>query len=163
MIPKPPDSYMLRNIHEVQLPNEVSWFPQTIGWQILFVAVVLFVLYRAYRFILHWWNNRYRKEAVEALKNVGENDSDWPYRLVKIIKVVMVYLDSSNASLHGKQLLMKLDCYDERQLSFTDDEAAQQWLACCENSKLTPPEFEYIRRRLIQWVETHRVTPEEEV
>lgn len=163
MIPTPPDSYMLRNIDEVPVPNEVSWFPQTIGWQVLFVAVVIFILYRVYRFVQKWWRNRYHKEAVEALKGVISNDPDWPYRLVKITKVVMVYLDSSNSSLHGKQLLMKLDNYDERQLAFSDDEAIQQWLACCENSKLTPPEFEYVRSRLIRWMETHKVTTEEGV
>ncbi len=160
MTPQPPDSYMLRNIHEVQVPEVVSWFPQTIGWKIVFAAIVIWICYQCYRRAKHWWVNRYRKEASQALMQLGNNESDWPFQMVKVIKIVMVYLDSKNASLHGFRLLTKMDSYTDQSQLLAEDSEMKQWLACAENSKLVAPDFERIRSQLLLWIKTHQVTEE---
>ncbi len=157
MIPKPPDSYMLRNLREVQLPDVVSWYPQTIGWKILLAVVLCFIAYKTYRYVKNWWQNRYRKEAVEALMAVSVDDPNWPYRLLNIIKIVMVYLNTQNASLYGNALLVKMDDYDTNNLDFSGDSSTAQWLLCVESCKYSQPEFEYIRSRLVQWVNVHQI------
>jgi len=157
MIPKPPDSYMLRNIREVAVPDAVSWFPQTLGWKIVFAAIAIWVGYQIYRKTVHWWNNRYRNEAIDALAKIEREDPNWPYKLVNVIKIVMVYLDSNNASLYGSGLLKQMDNYAVQTLPLAEDEDVHQWLACAENSKLTPPDFEYIHRRLVEWVKVHQI------
>ncbi len=167
MKPTPPDSYMLRNLHDVQIPDHVSWFPQTIGWHILLAVILLAVLiiyaaYRGYRSVQYWWQNRYRKEAHEALLRVSESDPNWPFQLLKIVKAVMVYLDSNNAALYGVKLLTKMDSYGSSSLSLSQNVDLQGWLACVENSKLEAPELNIIRDQLIQWVNNHQVAGEHE-
>lgn len=163
MIPKPPDSYMLKNLRDVELPEVFSWFPQTIGWKIVFTLVALYAIYRGYRYGKHWWKNRYRKEAIVALQSLQPDDTNWPYKMVKIIKAVLVYLDKQNAALYGVNLLSKMDSLSQSgrlnncEYNFRHDEATQQWLACTENSKSPYPDFDYTRSRLIVWVNTHQV------
>lgn len=157
MTPQPPDSYMLRNIHEVQVPEAVSWFPQSIGWKIVFAAIAVWLCYQVYRRVKHWWVNRYRNEAAEALMQLEENESDWPFQMVRITKLVMVYLDSKNASLHGSRLLIKMDHYSEQSELLSEDSEIKQWLACAENSKLASPDFEQVRSKLLLWLRTHQV------
>ncbi len=163
MIPQPPDSYMLRNIHEVQVPEAVSWFPQTIGWKIVFAAIAVWICYQIYRRVKHWWVNRYRNEAAEALMQLKANEPDWPFQMVRVIKIVMIYLDSKNASLHGSPLLTKMDRYSDQSMLLAENSDVKQWLACAENSKLTPPDFESVRSKLLLWIKTHQVNEEGEL
>ncbi|MCZ8485299.1 DUF4381 domain-containing protein, partial [Vibrio lentus] len=37
----PPSTYILRDLHDVAIPESVSWMPQTIGWKILGVILLL--------------------------------------------------------------------------------------------------------------------------
>lgn len=102
----PPNTYTLKGIIDVQVPESIAWFPQTLGWQILFTllsALMLFVIYRAAK-IHH--KNRYRRQA---LKELSEINSDRPYQatceLFHLMKRVAVYLDKTNASKSGDDLL----------------------------------------------------------
>lgn len=63
----PPSTYILRDLHDVAIPTSVSWMPQTIGWKILGIILLLVAIYLAYRLALRWWSNRYRKEALQEL------------------------------------------------------------------------------------------------
>ncbi|PNH92198.1 DUF4381 domain-containing protein [Vibrio diazotrophicus] len=173
MIPKPPDSYMLRNIRDVELPEVFSWFPQTIGWKIVFTLIVLYASYRIYRYAKHWWNNRYRQEAIAALLSLTPDYANWPYQMVKIVKAVMVYLDKRNAALYGVNLLSQMDYLatdssSEKhssagtQAGFQHDAVYLQWLACVENSKLEKPDFDRLRSGLVVWLKTHQVKSEGE-
>ena len=40
-----PSTYILRDLHDVAIPDSVSWAPQTIGWKILGVILLLATLY----------------------------------------------------------------------------------------------------------------------
>ncbi|MCZ4370318.1 DUF4381 domain-containing protein [Vibrio diazotrophicus] len=173
MIPKPPDSYMLRNIRDVELPEVFSWFPQTIGWKIVFTLIAFYSAYRIYRYAKHWWHNRYRQEAIDALFSLTPDDANWPYQMVKIVKAVMVYLDKGNAALYGVKLLAQMDYLSTdsssekhssagTQTGFQHDDICLQWLACVENSKLEKPSFDRLRSGLVVWLKTHQVKPEGE-
>ena len=48
----PPSTYILRDLHDVAIPESVSWIPQTIGWKILGVILLLIAVYLAYRLAL---------------------------------------------------------------------------------------------------------------
>lgn len=47
--PEPPRSYILKGLEEVGLPDHVSWFPQTLGWKILAMILLLVVMYFSYK------------------------------------------------------------------------------------------------------------------
>ena len=107
----PPSTYILRELHDVAIPNSVSWAPQTIGWKILGVILLLAALYLAYRLALRWWNNRYRKEALNELMLLDARDINSPEQAFKVLKVVLRYLDSSNAKLFGQAYVKRLNAY----------------------------------------------------
>lgn len=86
----PPSTYILRELHDVAIPNSVSWAPQTIGWKILGVILLLAALYLAYRLALRWWNNRYRKEALNELMLLDARDINSLSRLLKCLKLYSV-------------------------------------------------------------------------
>ena len=107
----PPSTYILRELRDVTIPDSVSWFPQTIGWKILGVALLLVAFYLAYRLALRWWNNRYRKEALKELMVLDARDKNSTERTFKILKVVLRYLDSGNAKLFGQAYVNRLNAY----------------------------------------------------
>ena len=61
----PPSTYILRELHDVAVPDSISWMPQTIGWKVVSVLLMIGAIYLSYRFALRWWNNRYRGEAPD--------------------------------------------------------------------------------------------------
>lgn len=152
----PPNSYMLRELKEVALPDPVSWWPQTLGWQILLVLLVLYLGYRLYLGVIFWWRNRYRQEAITALLSLSAEDPHWPTQMMKIIKIVMVYLEPKNASLYGAPLLEQMGRYHAK-TSLSSDESFLQWLKCLEDPNATRPDFTALRQGLSQWLSGHQL------
>ncbi|MGF1692123.1 DUF4381 domain-containing protein [Photobacterium kagoshimensis] len=106
----PPSTYILRDIVDVAVPESVAWWPQTIGWQILALVILMACFVWGYRHINVWWQNRYRREALQALATLDLGlPRESAMSLLTIIKAVLVYLDPKNAALFGEALLQKLD------------------------------------------------------
>ena len=131
----PPSTYILRELHDVAIPDSVSWAPQTIGWKILGVILLLVAIYLAYRLALRWWNNRYRKEALQELVLLDARDKNSTERTFKVLKVVLRYLDSSNAKLFGQAYVNRLNAYlpvsantSENSNAFFAYEVSELWM-----------------------------------
>lgn len=60
----------LSQLADVVLPPPVSWRPQTVGWEVLAVVLVLLALWLAWRGARRWWRNRYRREALAELQRL---------------------------------------------------------------------------------------------
>ncbi|MFV0476784.1 MAG: DUF4381 domain-containing protein [Parahaliea sp.] len=56
---------------EVVSPPPVDWWPQTVGWHLVFALLALWLARRSYRALRHWYHNRYRREALKALANLS--------------------------------------------------------------------------------------------
>ncbi|MGB1321997.1 MAG: DUF4381 domain-containing protein [Vibrio gallaecicus] len=118
---KPPGTYILRELNDVAVPEHVSWFPQTLGWQILACAIVIYAIYRMVKLFQSWWGNRYRREALRLVLEVKQSlllDSitigertQVGQDYFQIMKAVMVYLKPELANKHGKAFLAALDCF----------------------------------------------------
>ncbi len=155
--PTPPGSYMLRELKEVPLPDLVSWWPQTIGWKLLLILILLGAAYLIYRKVRHWWHNRYRREAIVALMRLSPEDTLWPRQMLKIVKVVMVYLDPKNASVYGVQLLNQMDLYDPGNQVIAQNSHFQQWIDCLENPQLSALDFVVLQKVLKTWLLQHQI------
>ncbi|EDP59337.1 DUF4381 domain-containing protein [Vibrio sp. AND4] len=153
---KPPSSYILRELHDVAVPESVSWVPQTIGWKILAIVAAILLVYLGYQVVLHWWDNRYRKEAIKAVSGLNPGDSSMPNALFSILKVVLTYLDSNNARLFGPPFLRKLDQLNPKQKRF-DDQAAKRWLQSLvdPSSELAHSERLQLLQRANEWLKDH--------
>lgn len=60
-------NYALDDFVEVVSPADISWLPQTTGWLWLGAILLAFGLHRGWRWLRHWYRNRYRREAATAL------------------------------------------------------------------------------------------------
>ncbi|ABK49780.1 hypothetical protein Shewana3_3557 [Shewanella sp. ANA-3] len=152
----PPSSYMLRELKDVAQPDPVSWWPQTLGWQILLLMLLLYLGYRLYLKGIFWWRNRYRQEAITALQSLSAEDPHWPTQMMKIIKIVMVYLEPKNASLYGAPLLEQMGRYHTK-AQLANDESFQQWLKCLEDPNAARPDFSVVRQGLSLWLSGHHL------
>lgn len=61
-------NYALVDFVEVVSPAGVSWWPQTAGWIWLGAGLLIYLGIRLWRFLRHWYRNRYRREAIARLQ-----------------------------------------------------------------------------------------------
>lgn len=67
-------NYALGDFVEVVSPGDISWLPQTVGWAWLGLALLVVTLRWAWRRLLHWYRNRYRREASLQLQQLEPGD-----------------------------------------------------------------------------------------
>ncbi|MEZ8202946.1 DUF4381 domain-containing protein [Vibrio splendidus] len=161
----PPSTYILRELHDVAIPDSVSWAPQTIGWKILGVILLLVAIYLAYRLAQKWWNNRYRKEALQELMILDARDKNSTERTFKVLKVVLRYLDSSNAKLFGKAYVNRLNDYlpvsantSENSNAFFADEISELWMQSLTdpNVRLSFEQRLEVIQTAMMWLKLHK-------
>lgn len=63
----PQEAPQLQGLHDVVLPEPVSMIPQTVGWVVLGVAVVLALLWIAWVALRRYRANAYRRAALAEL------------------------------------------------------------------------------------------------
>ncbi len=106
-------NYMIHGIDEIILPEAVSWWLSAPGWQFLgfFLGVVLLVY--IWRLTKRWYQNRYRRKALQLLEQLEQNTS-----LTEIIAKLPFYIKTTAlhayprtdvASLTGNDWLAFLD------------------------------------------------------
>jgi len=107
----------LQNLHEILLPNPVSWMPQTIGWYAIFGLVLLVAGWWVYRRLRHYRTNRYRRLALEELA-VIEQELQRPEKRAKALSEVPVLLKGAALSAFPRNDVAGLS--GERWLAFLD-------------------------------------------
>lgn len=94
----------LSKLHEITPPEDISWLPQTLGWQLILLGLVAFALYRTYLIYDKWLKNAYRREAVSYLNSLGSSPLDIVQIPVIIKRVALYGFDREEVSqLGGKE------------------------------------------------------------
>ena len=158
-------NYNLHGIEEVQLPDAISWMPQTLGWKVLFVFLLLGLCFFLFRKVKLWWRNRYRREALRQLAQLAltESPSTVVSRLPFLLKATALqrYPRADIASLSGERWLEFLS---KHYLGPTFNDALGQQLITItyqhpEQCTLSDEEAAELVNRARQWIKTHRVLP----
>lgn len=108
-------NYAIRGIVELELPEPLTLWPQTIGWKILLVALLFFVALKIYRAVKKYWANRYRRAAIEklyAIKQQCDSGNSQALRdLPELLKAtaLQAYPRQQVASLSGAEWEQFLD------------------------------------------------------
>ncbi|EKO5197167.1 DUF4381 domain-containing protein [Vibrio vulnificus] len=153
----PPSTYILRELHDVAVPESVSWLPQTVGWKVLAIIGGLVLLYIGYRYLRFRWDNRYRAEALQAIAQLDPKDPAMASELFSIVKQVLIYHDSGYARLFGDAFLAVLNQLIPTQPLF-DDELAIQWVQSTVNPNVPLIESARttLKARAALWVKSHQ-------
>ncbi|MCA3896388.1 DUF4381 domain-containing protein [Vibrio vulnificus] len=153
----PPSTYILRELHDVAVPESVSWLPQTVGWKVLAIIGGLVLLYIGYRYLRFRWDNRYRAEALQAIAQLDPKDPAMASELFSIVKQVLIYHDSGYARLFGDAFLAVLNQLIPTQPLF-DDELAIQWVQSTVNPNVPLSESARaaLKARAALWVKSHQ-------
>ncbi|WP_295902518.1 DUF4381 domain-containing protein [uncultured Vibrio sp.] len=158
----PPSTYILRELHDITVPESISWMPQTVGWKVVAIVLVIGVFYTTYRPTLRWWNNRYRGEALAAMQAISIHDHSAPNQVFKVLKAVLRYIEPINANLFGHAFLKRLDSYlPTRHLPSVTltDEAANTWMRSLESPsmRLDEQEIKVLIEYAKHWIQHHNV------
>lgn len=82
----------LKSLVDIALPPPVSYMPQTWGWAVLAMLVLIVVIALLWRWLRRWQANRYRREALAELdllverSAVSTDSDDFQQRLAAIVK-----------------------------------------------------------------------------
>ena len=107
----------LEKLHEIILPEPVSWMPQTIGWYAIFGLVLFVAGWWVYRRLRRYRTNRYRRLALEELA-VIEQELQRPEKRAEVLAKIPVLLKGTAlsafprtdvAALSGEKWLFFLD------------------------------------------------------
>ena len=99
-------NYALGDFAEVVPPEAISWLPQTTGWLWLGIVLLAVAVRYSWRKLVHWYRNRYRREATEQLRllngNIEENELVTAVnRLLKLVALA-AFSRERVAKLSGK-------------------------------------------------------------
>lgn len=64
------DPGSLQNLHDIVVPEAVSWWPLAPGWYVVGAFLVILLLWLGIRWIRRYRANRYRRAALSALSSI---------------------------------------------------------------------------------------------
>lgn len=158
-------NYNLHGIEEVQLPDAISWMPQTIGWKILALCLLLGFCFFVYRKVKKWWRNRYRREALKQLAQLELTEDAYTVvsRLPFLLKATALqrYPREDIASLSGERWLAFLS--DHYPGPTFNDALGHQLITIAYQSKpqwaLSDQDANRLVDRARAWIKKHQVLP----
>ncbi|TCU08396.1 DUF4381 domain-containing protein [Rhizobium sullae] len=111
----------LRSLHDIAMPEPVSWMPQTWGWAVLIGAILAMLALAGLRWLLHYRANAYRREALALLVAVEERlrrpetRQDGIRELGEVLKraALAAWPRADVASLSGGSWVSFLDAHDD--------------------------------------------------
>jgi hypothetical protein len=107
----------LEKLHEIFLPDPVSWMPQTIGWYAIFGLLLLVIGWWGYGRLRRFRANRYRRVALGELE-VIERELKQPEKKAKALAEIPVLLKRTSLSAFPRSDVTGLS--GEKWLAFLD-------------------------------------------
>lgn len=111
---KPWGNYLLENIVETKAPDTISFLPQTIAWQLLFILLVLLIIKKSYQSWKNHQANAYRREALSWLSKCSLSNEDDVRQLPALLRKTALLACEVNNSNH-------LTEYDELVITRRDE------------------------------------------
>ena len=148
----------LAKLKEIDLPEAISYFPQTTAWYILFGVVAFLILFLFWKQYKHYQNNKYRRIALAELSKI---ESKKVYKEIPelVKRVALVFSDREEiASLNGNAWLEFLNkSYKDN--GFTSD-AGNLFIDLAYSSQTRidqyqQGEFETLTSLISEWIKKH--------
>jgi len=107
----------LQNLHEIFLPEPVSWMPQTMGWYVVFGIILFLAGWWVYGRLRRFRANRYRRLALAELE-VIERELNQPEKRSNALAEIPVLLKKTALSAYPRTDVADLS--GEEWLAFLD-------------------------------------------
>jgi len=161
----------LEQLREITLPEPVGYFPQTAGWYVAGVAILLLAAWLIRSYYRHWKRNRYRSSALRSLDNLQTRMKDSGKRpsalasLPVLVKQVALsaFPREAVARLNGRTWLEFLDTsYGGSGFTIGPGRLLPE-LAYAPGDRLediSQQDVDSLVELLRQWISKHRATAE---
>jgi hypothetical protein len=142
---------LLALMHDLVMPEPVSWLPQTPGWWVVLGWLVAVLLLAAWQVVKRRHRNRYRREALAELKAIeAEQGTGAAQRIAAVLKrtALVAYPRRDVAGLYGTAWARFLteSAGNDRQVAETAEElAAAAYRPDVDPNALSGPARRWIR------------------
>lgn len=156
-------NYLIHGIDEIILPSAISWWPNTIGWQLLAFLMMIFSVRYIHRKTQTWWSNRYRREVIAKLNALKKDSSN---AIITGVEQLPFYLKATALQAYPRDQVAQLSGHDwidflnntYGSVLFTED-LSEQLIAISYRPKsqwsLTEQECIHLVDTAILWVKNH--------
>lgn len=162
-LPSSPNSYILKDMIDVAIPDSISWWPQTIGWKIIALLILAFAAWTGYKKVKRYLANRYRREALLALEAIKDlPDAQKSRDLSFITNQVAAFIYPQSAKMTGSTMLACLDALLPKsarsEINF-DSALGQTWQDDLylpeDQTKLTAQDIQKLEQMVEAWINLH--------
>jgi hypothetical protein len=149
-----PEIPLLSYIKNPPVELETSWFPETIGWKILLLILVIFLTKRGIGFYKKWKSNEYRRLALRELEKQNVSLLEFSKTLKETIR--FAYPENYNNRLNKEDLYNLL--MDKITSNNIEKELFFKWQdsLLMKNKEITKEERETIKIFVFNWIKTHK-------
>lgn len=113
-----PDTVALQQLHDIVMPAQLSWTPQTVGWYVLFALITLLFLFLGFRMYRRYRANLYRRKALSELDKIKNLISN-PAKRLHTLSEIPALLKRTALSFVPRYEIASLSC--------------KEWLAFLDN------------------------------
>ena len=156
--PKPWGNYLLKDIVETKMPDEISWWPQTMAWKILLLAIIILIIKKAYFARKRYLANAYRRDALLWMQQFDKNPNESHFRQIPtLLKKValMAFHPSDVAHLSGTEWESWLDQHcPQSDFKNTCPNVLYQ-LAYSPKIDIESPALQALVKETITWIHFH--------
>lgn len=147
----------LAQLKDIHLPEAISWWPLAIGWWIAGICVIVGIYFAVNFGLRHYFNQRYRQQALIALNNLPVLDQH--QRLIGLFSLLKqvansAYPQQNFASLNNKEFIKFLQSSCTKQI-FTDGTANWEQLLYAQQPSVTSDLVDQLITQSRFWIKHH--------
>ena len=154
-------NYLLKDLSETPLPEAISWWPQTLGWQIVVGFTLIDLMKWGYQRYRRYKRNYYRREAITWLTQLPHDHPD----VLTDYRQLPTLLRSVALKAYDRRLITQLSGQDwvdwlnrQCQSPCFSAQSAQllHQLAYGASPSFTTVEIQQLCREMTLWCAVHR-------
>jgi hypothetical protein len=145
------DSANLDRLHDIVLPQAVSWWPLAPGWYVILVLLLVVCGCLGYRYWRRWQTNAYRREALQELADM----KDSPAIAELLRRTALAIVPRSDVAQKTDFVWTE---WLAAQCSYPMPSKVRHLLAAgVYDQHETDGDFELLKGYAIQWVKNHQL------
>ncbi|QZT36044.1 DUF4381 domain-containing protein [Halosquirtibacter xylanolyticus] len=160
--------YKLKDMHPIARPKDVIFWPETIGWKIVTLLLLLTISYIIYKLITRYNRRKYRKHAIKTITDAFRLQTKGDLSQEEYIKICLSQFKIVGIESYGRKEVASLK--GERWAIYINDRAGKECIApnllckaektlysLTEKQMMDTKELNKLNRQIIKWIGGHHV------